>query len=368
MRLVATQYIEAGTKLHKAIFNEKGQILVNKGIPLTKRMIERLEELGITYVYIEDERTNDVELKSPISDEVRREAVQSIEHTFRELNQKNMMTNSIVLEQSSKKFNDIIRNIILELKDNKDLLSLLTDVVVHDHYIFTHSLNVTLYSLAIGIEMKLPEKQLEVIGLGAILHDVGKMMVSLDVLLKPERLTADEFNEVKKHTTYGYDLLRKLSTIPLMAAHCAFQHHERLDGSGYPRGIKSDEIHIFGKIIAVADVFDAVTSNRVYRKAMLPNEGLEILYAGAGHHFDSKIIEAFRNSVAIYPIGITVTLNNGLSGVVVKQNSGYCDRPFIRILENDGVELQEPYEVNLKDRLDLVIVECILADKKSNSA
>ncbi|PAF17147.1 hypothetical protein CHH61_23915, partial [Shouchella clausii] len=91
-----------------------------------------------------------------------------------------------------------------------------------------------------------------------------------------------------------------VETIPLLVAHCAFQHHERLNGSGYPRGLQGNEIHDFGKIIAIADVFDAVTSNRIYRQAMLPHEGLEVLYAGAGKLFDKKVIEVFRQAVAVY--------------------------------------------------------------------
>ena len=95
----------------------------------------------------------------------------------------------------------------------------------------------------------------------------------------------------------GFAILKGVKTVPLIVAHCAYQHHERLDGTGYPRGLKNTEIHYFAKIIAVADVFDAITSNRVYRNAMLPHEGLEILYAGCGRLFDLKIVEAFRSAV-----------------------------------------------------------------------
>ena len=118
------------------------------------------------------------------------------------------------------------------------------------------------------------------IGLGSMLHDIGKIAVSKEILLKPGKLTEEEFQVIKTHTTEGFEMLRNSYSVPLLVAHCAFQHHERLDGSGYPRGIKSKDIHDYAKVIAVADVFDAVTSNRVYRSAMLPHEGLEMLYAG----------------------------------------------------------------------------------------
>jgi putative nucleotidyltransferase with HDIG domain len=365
MRLVATEFLRPGMKLNKAILNYKGQVLINEGIPLTDRMIQRLLELGITYIYINDDKTKDIESQNTISDQTQKKAIKTIEKTFKELKMDKNLSNSLVLEKSTKQFTEIIQSIMAELKGNKELLSLLAEVMIHDHYIFSHSFNVTLYSLAIGMELKLKDKQLEALGLGALLHDVGKMMISTDILLKPGRLTGEEYDEIKKHAAYGFELLRNLPNVPLTAAHCAFQHHERLDGSGYPRGITSTDIHIFGKILAVADVFDAVTSNRSYRQAMLPHEGLEILYAGAGQQFEAVIVKAFRKAVAIYPVGLTVTLNNGRTGVVVRQNSGYCDRPVIRILEENNREI-DPYEVDLKEKLDMVITKCSITSDREN--
>lgn len=190
--------------------------------------------------------------------------------------------------------------------------------------------------------MTINEKNLEILGLGAILHDVGKMLVPLEILRKPGQLTEKEFEQIRKHADYGFHLIKNVHTVSLLVANCAYQHHERLDGSGYPRGIKGDEIHYFGKIIAVADVFDAVTSNRVYRNAMLPHQGLEVLYAGVGRKFDNTIIEAFRRAVAIYPNGLSVELNDGRKGVVSAQNEGIGDCPMIRILEENGEQIKEP--------------------------
>ena len=168
---------------------------------------------------------------------------------------------------------------------------------------------------------------------------------------------------LKRHTTEGFEMLRNSYSVPLLVAHCAFQHHERLDGSGYPRGIQSKDIHDFAKVIAVADVFDAVTSNRVYRSAMLPHEGLEMLYAGVERQYDTNVVKAFHKAVAIYPVGITVELNDGRKGVVVKQNSSLSDRPVLRILEDNGDHVQ-PYEINLEEELSIVITGCDTTFKK----
>ncbi|PLS18081.1 hypothetical protein CVD28_10430 [Bacillus sp. M6-12] len=356
MRLINTNTLIPGLKLGRSLYNERGQILLNESVELTERMIQRLRELEIPFVYIQEPRTEHIEPAKSISEELKREAVKTIVDTFAQIEKEDLKA-SFVIEKAAKRFNSLIRHILQEINNNKELLTLLADVFIHDNYIFTHSLNVTLYSLAIGIEMKLNQKQIEMLGMGAILHDVGKMLVPAEILMKPDKLSVEEFEEIKKHSDLGFHLLRNAVTVPLIVAHCAYQHHERLDGSGYPRGIKGGEIHLFGRIIAVADVFDAVTSNRVYRKAMLPHEGLEILYAGSGIQFESKIIEAFRRAVAIYPVGLMVELSDGRKGIVSKQNTGLSDRPVIEVLEENDKEV-DPYEVNLKDRIDLMIVGC----------
>lgn len=358
MRLVATTSVEEGALLGKAIYNDKGQTLLNVGVRLERKMLKRLEEFGINYIYIKDPDTDDIVFKNSISDELRINAIMTIGEAFKQVQMDSKISQTFVLEKSAKKFKMLIVALLDELNSSKALLNLLSDVFLHDHYIFSHSLNVTLYSLAIGIEMKLSPKELEQLGLGAILHDVGKMKVPEAILTKPGKLTAEEFEIIKEHAEDGFQMLRNIPTIPLIVAHCAYQHHERLNGGGYPRGLKEEEIHLFGKILGVADVFDAVTSNRVYRPAMLPHEGLEILYSGVGSLFDPKIVDAFRRAVAIYPTGLTVTLSDGRVGVVAEQNSGLSERPIIRILEEGGCRVEQPYHLDLKSNLSLMIVSC----------
>lgn len=357
MRLVATTSVNEGALLGKAIYNDQGQILLNVGARLERKILNRLIEFGIDFLYIKDPDTDDLLLSNSISDELRVNAIKSIGETFKQIQNDRMISHSFVLEKSARKFKKLISMLLDELQQSRELLNMLSDVFLHDHYIFSHSLNVTLYALAIGIEMKLSPKELEQLGLGAILHDVGKMMVPEEVLAKPGRLTAEEFQIIKAHAEDGFQLLRNIPTVPLIVAHCAYQHHERLNGSGYPRGLKGDEIHLFGRILGVADVFDAVTSNRVYRPAMLPHEGLEILYSGSGTLFDPKVVDAFRRAVAIYPIGLTVHLSDGRTGVVAAQNPGLSERPVVRILEENGLRAA-PYEIDLKINLSLMIVGC----------
>lgn len=357
MRLVTTKSLNENDTLSRPVYHDNGNILIQAGIPLSRRIINRLMKLGIGYVYIDDEITSDIEVKNVVSDETRIEAIQTIKSEFSDIANNYVMDKSINTIHLSKSFTKVVHKILADIKTSDDVISILSDVFCYDSYIFTHSLNVTIYTIGLATEMKFTEKELFEIGLGAILHDVGKVTVPKDILEKNGRLTADEFEFIKEHSRAGFDLLRNTPNISLITAHCAFQHHERLNGSGYPQGIKGDQIHRYAKILAVADVFDACTSNRVYRKAMLPHEALEILYAGAGTLFDKEIVELFSRTVAIYPTGITVYLNDGRKAVVSKQNKFFSMRPIVRVFEHAGARV-DPYEVDLLKDRHVAIIEC----------
>ncbi|WNF36378.1 HD-GYP domain-containing protein [Bacillaceae bacterium IKA-2] len=357
MRLVTPKSLKENDQLSKAVHHENGKILVQARIPLSQRVIRRLVELDVGYVYLEEEDTKDIEINNIISDQTRMEAVGTIKTEFSQISNHYIMGRSLNTLYFSKSFSKVLKNILTDIKKSNNIISILSDVFCHDSYIFTHSLNVTIYALGIGRALGYTEKQLFEIGIGAILHDVGKMMIPNKILAKQGPLSDEEFLIIKGHARAGFDLLRNAPNISLLAAHCAFQHHERLNGTGYPQGLCGGKIHPYAKILAVADVFDAVTSKRVYREALLPHEGLELLYAGAGTLFDINIVEVFSKTIAIYPIGITVYLNDHRKGVVSAQNKFFGMRPIVRILEENGQKVQ-PYEVDLLKVRNITIIEC----------
>ncbi|MBM7096995.1 HD-GYP domain-containing protein [Bacillus sp. H-16] len=357
MRLRAVYSIKQNDRLAKAIYNENGQVLVQAGIPLSNAMISRLKAKGITFAYVDDDVTSDIYFEEVITEQTRHSSINTIKKSFQAVTAPEVLKKSFEVDKVSRSFGGIVSNILHDVRKHKEAISLLSSAYCYDSYIFHHSLNVTVYALALGERLGLNEGQLKDLGLGSLLHDIGKMAVPTEVLHKKNALTDEEFAVIKEHTTAGYELLRKTHTIPLLSAHCAYQHHERLNGSGYPRGIGGDEIHLYGKIIGIADVFDAVTSNRIYRKARLPHEGLELLYAGADNLFDKKMVEVFAKTVAIYPVGLEVVLNDGRQGVVSKQNKNMNARPVIRILQEAG-RVVFPYEVDLTKELNITIVKC----------
>lgn len=344
-------------QLAKAIYNENGQPLLNHGVYLTTNMISRLKEKGVSFVYVEDDQTNDIFVDDVIKDSTRRKSLQMIKENFQTISKQMELGKSIDMDKLSPSFSSIVKSILSDISSHKEAVSMLSDVYCYDSYIFHHSLNVTVYSLALGKKMGLTNRQLEELGLGAILHDIGKIAVPIEILNKQEALTDEEFQLIKEHSTIGFDILRKSHTISLLTAHCAYQHHERLDGSGYPRGLMGKDIHLYGKLIGIADVFDAVTANRVYRKARLPHEALEILFAGANTLFDKDMVEMFAKTVAIYPVGLEVKLSDGRMGIVSRQNGVLTSRPVIRILKENKHPV-EAYEVDLMKQLDVTITSC----------
>lgn len=345
-------------RLARNIYNDEGIVLLGEHVELTKTMIRRLEQLGIHRIYIEDPRAEDIVIRENISEETRREALWTIRETFQnymnEAKQGRMFSNPHL----GKDFRRVLDMIIDELKEHEQAMIMLNTIHVSDHYLFQHSLNVSIYAIMLGTALGYTYDQLRVLGLGAMLHDIGKTLVPQEILLKPDKLTEEEMRIMRRHPEDGFRMLKDNPNIPLIAAHCALQHHERLDGSGYPRGMKGDEIHDYAKLLGIVDTFDAMTTHRVYKPAALPHEAVEVLYAGAGRLYDAHMIQLFRDRVAIYPPGTTVELNTGEIGIVVDINASLPHRPVVRIItDENGQELKEPYEIDMSKKLNIVITK-----------
>jgi HD-GYP domain-containing protein (c-di-GMP phosphodiesterase class II) len=356
MRLISIAQCHPGMKLGKNIYNEEGRVLLGANMELTSTIIHRLDSFGIDFLYVFDARTEDVRVPDMIQDETRIKTMATIRSSFGAL-----MTDTHQRRSSNrldKEFRIALNMIIEDLSSHQEGMIMLMNLSLTDHYLFQHSMNVCIFACMIGMSKKYSRDELATFGLGALLHDVGKTQVPPEILNKKGQLTKVEFEIVKKHTEKGYRLLKDEANIPLLTAHCAFQHHERLDGSGYPRGIKGAEIHEYAQWIGLVDSFDAMTTHRVYRNTMLPHQAIEVIYTGSGTLYDKEKIEIFRDKVAMYPIGVSVKLHSGEGGIVVGINPSCPQRPIIRIVEDrDGEALQAPYEIDLAKQLSAMIVD-----------
>jgi putative nucleotidyltransferase with HDIG domain len=231
---------------------------------------------------------------------------------------------------------------------NRSALLALTTLKNYDNYTFTHMVNVSILTMGQARGLKIDGPLLREFGLAALMHDIGKVRTPLEILNKPDKLTPDEFAIMKRHTVDGAEMLRSTPDIPTLAPVVAFEHHLRLDGSGYPDGVKRPLLNVGTMLCGIADVYDAMRSQRAYQQAFPTDRILEVLKRNDGKQFDQHLVRRFVQLVGIYPIGNLVRLNTGEVAVVRSIHAPDPYRPQVRVLFNRaGTRLDLPYEINL---------------------
>jgi len=226
----------------------------------------------------------------------------------------------------------LVENLIESVFRNENAAVTLCKLRGFDEYTYTHSLNVSILAVLLGKRMGLDRPSLLKIGLAGLLHDVGKARLPARILNKPGRLTESEFHAVKGHSMWSHDLLRKQDNMPREILRAVAEHHERHDGSGYPRGLKGQEISLFSRIIAVADVFDALTSKRAYKDAMPPAQALSMMYQWRGKQFATQDIETFIQCIGVFPVGSFVRLTGGEHAIVISANPLRPTKPQVKVV------------------------------------
>lgn len=350
MHKVHLDKVQTGMKLARTIFNSDGGVLLSKGIELREGLVDKLKKNGISEIFLEDEISRDVAVSDVINENTRHEAVTLVKHMMNNY----LFTSAVDIEPVKAMVNKLVG----ELLASDDIINNLSEIRSVDDYTFEHSVNVCILSLITGIGLGYDIHRLRELGIGAMLHDIGKMCIPREILKKPSQLTVEEFEVIKKHTVLGYEVLKKSGRVNLVSAYIAFGHHERYDGSGYPLQLKSENIQQCARIVAVADVYDALTSDRVYRKKLKPNEVFEYITSLGAHHFDPKVIENFVKYVSIYPVGTGVMLNTRERGLVIRANQGMPTRPVVRVVYDERQKkLGNFYEMDLTEKSHISIID-----------
>lgn len=336
-------------------------ISANKFI-LNREQIDNLKNRGVKSVYINTQKGKDFDKKSAISDRNGKPEEQKCEvEYYRELNkaievhQEGIIRATEVLSaiRAGQPFSLSIlksaaEDIVESVNRNPDALVSLSQIKGYDNYTFVHSVNVAILIASLCRTMGYPNELLAEVGMGGLLHDIGKMRVPESILNKPGKLTDAEFAIVKRHPEFGVEAIFDKRGISDITRKIVLQHHERYSGNGYPYGIKGERIHEVGLISAVADVYDAMTSEKVYRAAWTPQKALALIFQECDKGFSRRVVEHFTKLMGIYPVGSFVKLVSGEMGVVIRVDKRNLLAPVVLIIfDKIGRRLKRPVKFEL---------------------
>jgi len=253
------------------------------------------------------------------------------------------------------KVEPVVERVTESIFRNKDALTSLSRIKQKDNYTFQHSVSVCALLVSFTHAMDYERDVIMEAGLGGLLHDIGKMKVPDAVLNKPGALTPAEFTVMQSHAALGRDLLKQTTGVPQTAILVASQHHERFDGTGYPDKLKEDGISLFGQMAAIVDVYDALTSNRIYHKGMEPTAALKKLFEWSKFHFNEELVQHFIRVIGIYPVGSLVSLESGQLAVVVQQGEKNLLQPLVRVIFDLEKGFITPRDLNLANSQDRIV-------------
>lgn len=325
--------IKKGMVLGNDVCSKSGAVLLAKDTILTDYAISKLLGWQIETVFVvaqEGLKRPEIKPVDPFTKEdnvffdMYLQSVETIATLFEE------MKSGVVPVES---FQPIAEGILEQVLGVHGVLRRLRQVKSGDEYTFNHSMNVGIYSVLIGSWLKIGEEQLAQLAMAGLLHDAGKAKVASSILQKPGPLTPEEMTEVRRHTFYGYEMIENTKGLSVEVALAALQHHEREDGTGYPLSLDADEISPLAKIVAVADVYDAITSTRVYQAKRTPYAAMDIIIDESFRTLNPVVVQKFLSMITNYFLTDKVVLSNGQVGTIVYVNPSRPTRPLVQTKE-----------------------------------
>lgn len=337
--IVEVKQLTIGAKLAEEVYTSLGGILFTKGTALNEKEIEILDAFMVKQVPIEDVNVSPGEQQteqSPEEQNMVHEKLSPEKTSFQQTFDKAVSTlkNLMIRVQGGNNIpvmevREVVTPIVMQFQKQPEVLLSLRSFSRLDSYAYEHAIAVGIISYMIAKWTKVPEKEWMQVALAGTLLDIGKTKLDRRILQKPGKLTAEEFEEMKKHTVYGYQIIKASHGLSEGVALAALQHHEREDGSGYPLGLPGSKLHLYSKITAVADVYHAMCSDRIHQKALSPYQVVEQLVQDSFGKLDPTIVRTFVEGITQFAVGTVVELSDGTIGKIVFTDRNQPTRPMV---------------------------------------
>lgn len=345
MRYLPIDKIKPGMALAQDVFDGEGSMLLSSGQVLHIEQIAHLNEMGYQGFYIEDPDTDDIMVEDVIRPEIKGQMLKLVHGLFEDgCNEQEQNIRSVIVQA------------VEDLLGNGDIMFNMLNLRNYDEYTYFHSVNVAILAVFIGVRFGMSEHQLCCLATGGLLHDIGKKFLEISILNARRSLNQEERRIMLQHPKLGYEFIRDNYHFEQEVLLGILEHHECYNGEGYPMRKSGDEISIYGRIIKLADVYDAMTAKRPYRNPMLPSDVVEYVMAGNGSEFDPELVSVFVRWIAVYPVGCEVELSDGRRAIVKHNYEGYALRPLVKLKET-GEDLDLRSE---KDARSITIVRLIV--------
>ncbi len=367
MRFTPLNFLKGQETLGESLFNDKNQVLLRKNTKLHTRIIDRIKNLGFQSLYVKndaEEALIEEELKDIISPEIRRKAIfdtkDGFERFYSQLNkQKQQLVYGDSGEALIKTIDAVSENLIDEIMSSSDLKISLMDIKSESNYLYEHAINTAVLAITLSVKIGLNMTDIRNVAIGALMLNLGYKDIAPEVYNHHLPLNEDQWRIIKTHPRAGFDILSNNTQVNGHIKTIVLQHHERLNGSGYPHGLNAEEINPLAKIVMIADVYDAMTSDQKYRCAYPHNEVVEYIMANAGILFDFDLANAFSRCIVPYPAGAYVLLSNGAKAVVLKNHAAHPLRPVVRLFKHGLLDGSPEGHVDLMTRHNLTIQKII---------
>ncbi|AOY76061.1 HD-GYP domain-containing protein [Clostridium formicaceticum] len=340
MEKIYLSEIENGTPIAYDLCNDKGTVLVKKGTQITEALKKKLQKNNIIFLMKDTSPFDNLENSMEHLDETVINQIQETKkvykQTFAQLSREfETFKSSDRLDK--KMVADIAKNLVVSISNNQQVYMSIQGIRNKDVYTYLHSIDVSIFMILFGKSLQLEASEMVDAAIAGMLHDIGKMKIPDRILLKPKKLLPEEMEIMKKHTIYGYDILKNHLGYSEIIARVAKEHHERMDKGGYPNAVGWEKLHLFSKMVAICDIYDAITAQRIYKKPMLPHKAIEYLMTVAGIHLERELVRKFIYNIAVYPLGTKVLLNTGEKGIVININKGFPLRPMVKTTDTNKI-------------------------------